>query len=178
MNQLGELKGKELMCHCGPTSKCHGDVLIRLFEEVVLCRTLPAAFHVTLGPPGPSPSSSRRLGGPSTLATGPPPVVDAVRRAIFWTLTHRPEELRARRRARLAMLRCKAAELEAQERALRERLDPGVRQVLGDKRLLLLEWVLREVGHEDSSFVKSQVSRCWASCRSAACSRWTRSPQR
>ena len=51
LQQLGELKGKELLCHCGPTAGCHGDILVKLFEEIVPCRAQPAAIHLVIGLP-------------------------------------------------------------------------------------------------------------------------------
>jgi len=32
LEQLGELKGKDLICHCAP-QPCHGDILLRLANE-------------------------------------------------------------------------------------------------------------------------------------------------
>ena len=35
MEELRSLKGKTLVCHCGPDELCHADVIADLYEETV-----------------------------------------------------------------------------------------------------------------------------------------------
>jgi hypothetical protein len=34
-NELHELKGKKIACHCGIDSPCHGDIIAELFHQLV-----------------------------------------------------------------------------------------------------------------------------------------------
>ena len=63
-----------------------------------------------------------------------------------------------RRRALLANPRGRARELERAEASVRDRMDQGVRRVLEDNMLLLLDRVMAQIGHEDASVVKDMAA--------------------
>ena len=62
--QLPALRGKTLVCHCGPEDRCHADVLVSLVEEGVGEDDTPDVDEGNEGPPG------KRGDGP--VGRGPP----------------------------------------------------------------------------------------------------------
>ena len=50
MNGLGLLRGVRLACHCEPSQRCHGDVLVHLFRELRSARQGLLAFPFHLLP--------------------------------------------------------------------------------------------------------------------------------
>ena len=171
--------GKGLLGHCGPTAGRHGDILVnlfeeivpcrapadrngdilvKLFEEIVPCRAQPAAFHLVIGLPRSVEDFCKESRAKIHPCDRDPPGVDASCMTVLATLTKGPKEAEARRKARRVNLRGLAKEPEKAEAFLRKLLVPGVHRVLGDMKLLLLDRVREQIGHEYASVVKDMAS--------------------
>ena len=87
----------------------------------------------------------------------PSSVADVTKIACFNLLTMGPELILRRRCFCLKDLAKRAEALEVEESAIHQAMDPGTRQVLRGKRLLLLESILVDIGHPDSSLVREVI---------------------
>ena len=86
-------------------------------------------------------------------------VPDEDLRTIFEILSVHPDMLADMRAAELARWERLAAELEAREGDLHCRMAPGPREVLKDKNLLLLKFLLLEIGWPDKELVADVARR-------------------
>ena len=150
MEDLGELAGLRLLCHCANHQECHADVLIAAFQARFVRDQEPAvAAVVKVGLPW---SPAEFIGQARDLVhpfEQPPPLEDVTLQLIFDWATLGCEAIRSRRRAALDHYGRLAAELEPQEAALRARGDPHVQAILAGKRLLLFKRMLEDTGHPD-----------------------------
>jgi hypothetical protein len=152
LDDLHELNGAELVCHCELSAPCHADELIAAFGRAFPGAQPPLdnSLAIEVGIPWP-PSEFVEL------ALGLVHPFDAERfldddivGAMFDTLTLGPSEIAARRRNKLDELRARRDALAGREAQLKASLDPIVAHIVRDKQILLLKEVLRDIGHPDT----------------------------
>lgn len=188
LGRLGELAGKELLCHCKQEEGCHADVLIRLFQEGGRDsgKSRPVApSYPEAGVGGPEVAVGPEV-APSTVKVGvpwtteqfvelalkcehpfgtDPPLDDGVKRAIFRILTLGADATTRYRRRALARYRGKAERLEEAERKLHGQMNPDVAKIMQGKRLLLLKELLKKSDTKTRRWppILRQVLTCLAS---------------
>ena len=91
---------------------------------------------------------AKALHHPRTQAQG---LDDDIIMTVFHLLTNGPEATEARRSASMEYWSDRANVLQLREDALHEAMNPKVKQVLKEKRLLLLQEMIKESGHTDTT---------------------------
>ena len=142
LGQLMNLKGCQLMCCRGVNGKCHVDVIIKVFDEMHGDALAPLTIVAGL------PWSPREFVERAEQLVHPfdedSPLDESILRTMFGNLVRGPQAVVRHRKGVLAHYeRC----VRSQEAALKDKMDPLVRDVVGDKKILLFRGMLRDVGH-------------------------------
>lgn len=87
-----------------------------------------------------------------------PKLRPSLKQALLSILRHGPEWTMKHRERVLEHWESRAASLAPEEKALHEKMEPGVEQVLRDKHLLLLKEMLLSIGYPDAKVVDELVT--------------------
>ena len=121
--QLATLSGKVLLCHCRHSEDCHGDVLIRLFLELVTPSRPGCGGTFSFGhfrTPVEFLRAARGLDHPFDRMAGD----DSLKAAVLFVATNPFDTVIATWRSRLEHWRRRAALLEPRERDLHAAMGP------------------------------------------------------
>ena len=77
-----------------------------------------------------------------------------VKKAVFNQLVWGVDSMHSYRVAKLTWMKRRARELEVQEEALRRTMHPDVKSIMGGKRILLMDEMLKSIGYEDHQLTK------------------------
>ena len=140
---LLELEGMVLLCHCGEHAQCHGDVIIGEFVSRFARQKSKAVLYVgVFATPEEFVSAAGDLQHPFDRIVAPADYLKCVE-----LKASRPAAVTVRARmATLAKWQKREVELRDQEDRLHAALDPRVAGVLKGKKILLLRDMLREIG--------------------------------
>ena len=156
--ELAKLSGRILVCHCRPSEECHGDVLIRLFHELVVPSRPPGSGGTFAFGHYRTPEqllqAARGLDHPFDTLAGD----DALKAAVLYVATHTFDEVAATWQSRLAHWRRRAVLLEPRERELHAAMHPAVAGVLRGKRLHLFREMLRSFGFPQADLLVDSVA--------------------
>ena len=132
LGQLVNVKGCQLMCCCGVNEKCHVDVIIKVFDEMHGDALAPCTVVAGL------PWSPEEFVGRAEQLVHPfdvdSPLDESILRTMFGNLVRGPQAVVRHRKGVLAHYERRARSLEPQEAALKDKMDPLVRDVVGDKK--------------------------------------------
>ena len=156
--QLATLSGKTLICHCRPSEECHGDILIRLFLELVTPSRPPGCGgSFSFGhfrTPEQFLRAARGLDHPFDRLAGD----DSLKAAVLFVATNPFQKVIDTWKSSIAHWRRRAALLEPRERELHAAMHPAVAGVVQGKRLHLFREMLRSFEFPNADFLVDSMA--------------------
>ena len=157
MNDIGELNGKRLVCHCGRLEPCHADALIRVFSEVF---DMGEEKNVTVivgiyREKAKFVEDACGLEHPYEAHFGATAVVAALARRM----TRSTKEIIDYRRGAMRWWTERAQALAGEECTLHAGLDPDVEKIVGGKRLIVFRELLETIDFPKAKDVFHYLSR-------------------
>lgn len=140
---LHELSGKRVVCHCSPSSPCHGDALIAAFADHLLDTPVTDAT-IVLGifhDPLEFTDAALRLRHPFEAHMGS----DAIVAGLRFRMTSSTQAVIDRRRAALAYWTDRARALADAEQHLHASLNPVVEKITANKKFLVFREMLLSI---------------------------------
>ena len=144
MNDIDELGGRRLVCHCGRLDPCHADAIIRVYAEktnainevqatvvIGIYREKEKFVEDACGLEHPF---EAHFGGPAVVS------------ALAQRMSTSTQEIIQHRRGALRWWTDRARALAADEKALHASLDPETENILGSKSLLVFRELLEHIG--------------------------------